>query len=49
LDVEASRTAFEEIRSTINQSMREQDAEAKEMTLDEIAYGFIQVANETMA
>ncbi|EIW77667.1 5-oxoprolinase [Coniophora puteana RWD-64-598 SS2] len=44
LDAEASRKAFEELAKDINkQSERE-----TEMGLDEIVYGFIKVANETM-
>ncbi|KAJ3490111.1 hypothetical protein NLI96_g1665 [Meripilus lineatus] len=42
LDSEASRIAFEKLASEINES---QD---KKIDLDEIVYGFIKVANETM-
>ncbi|PPQ65042.1 hypothetical protein CVT26_015738 [Gymnopilus dilepis] len=42
LDVEASKAAFEKLAEEIN---REQD---KKLSLDEIVYGFIKVANETM-
>ncbi|KAF8151804.1 5-oxoprolinase [Crassisporium funariophilum] len=42
LDIEASRVAFEDLVKDINAS---QD---KQLGLDEIVYGFIKVANETM-
>lgn len=42
LDIEASRTAFEKLAEDINKS-----SDTK-LGLDEIVYGFIQVANETM-
>ncbi|KAI6144173.1 Hydantoinase/oxoprolinase-domain-containing protein [Pisolithus tinctorius] len=42
LDVEASRTAFEKLASEIN------DSQEVSHELDEIIYGFIKVANETM-
>ncbi|KAH9931741.1 5-oxoprolinase [Amylocystis lapponica] len=42
LDVEASRSAFEVLAKTINGSQE------KQLDLDEIVYGFIKVANETM-
>ncbi|KAH8105404.1 5-oxoprolinase [Cristinia sonorae] len=42
LDIEASKSAFETLAKEINES---QD---KQMDLDEIVYGFIKVANETM-
>ncbi|KAF9483673.1 hypothetical protein BDN70DRAFT_873518 [Pholiota conissans] len=42
LDIEASRTAFEKLAEDINS---EQD---KKLSFDEIVYGFIKVANETM-
>ncbi|KAG8714788.1 hypothetical protein FRC09_017244, partial [Ceratobasidium sp. 395] len=42
LDLEASKTAFEKVAEEIRKSSD------KEYTLDEIVYGFIQVANETM-
>jgi 5-oxoprolinase (ATP-hydrolysing) len=43
LDIEASRTAFEKLAGEINSAHGE-----KSMSLDEIVYGFIKVANETM-
>ncbi|KIM63244.1 hypothetical protein SCLCIDRAFT_15597 [Scleroderma citrinum Foug A] len=42
LDVEASRTAFEKLAEQINESQE------VPIELDEIIYGFIKVANETM-
>ncbi|CAM6093520.1 unnamed protein product [Calypogeia fissa] len=48
LDVEASRLAFKELASTINAHRREQDPESKDMTVEEIALGFLDVANEAM-
>ncbi|KAF8484356.1 Hydantoinase/oxoprolinase-domain-containing protein [Gautieria morchelliformis] len=44
LDVEASRRAFEELAGRINSD----PSIAKRMDMDEIVYGFIKVANETM-
>ncbi|KAF9039145.1 5-oxoprolinase [Panaeolus papilionaceus] len=44
LDIEASRSAFEKVAEEINQSYGE-----SKLSLDEIVYGFIKVANETMA
>ncbi|EGO22924.1 hypothetical protein SERLADRAFT_416478 [Serpula lacrymans var. lacrymans S7.9] len=42
LDAEASRVAFEKVANEINESHE------KKLELDEIVYGFIKVANETM-
>ncbi|KAJ6615352.1 5-oxoprolinase [Mycena sp. CBHHK59/15] len=42
LDVDASRVAFEKLVSEINESSE------KKLSFDEIVYGFIKVANETM-
>ncbi|KNZ46548.1 5-oxoprolinase (ATP-hydrolysing) [Puccinia sorghi] len=42
LDREASISLFEELRQTINQDLGE------ELSLDEVAWGFIKIANETM-
>ncbi|KAG8710325.1 hypothetical protein FRC09_000187, partial [Ceratobasidium sp. 395] len=42
LDIEASKTAFEKVAEEIRNSSD------KDYTLDEIVYGFIKVANETM-
>jgi len=44
LDIEASRVKFKEIAETVN---AEGDFE-KELSLDEVVYGFIKIANETM-
>ncbi|KAI0357135.1 5-oxoprolinase [Trametes cingulata] len=44
LDIEASRSAFDKLAAEINASV----SEDKKMELDEIVYGFIKVANETM-
>lgn len=43
LDTEASRASFERLAKEINAN------QAKQLDLDEIVYGFIKVANETMA
>ena len=43
MDVEASRSAFDTLRTQINEET------GKSMELDEVVYGFIKVANETMA
>lgn len=42
LDFDASKTALEELRSQINAET------GKDMSLDEVASGFIRIANETM-
>ncbi|KAH9960659.1 5-oxoprolinase [Russula dissimulans] len=42
LDVDASRREFEKLAQNINENS------AKDLSLDEIIYGFIKVANETM-
>ncbi|KAF9466756.1 5-oxoprolinase [Collybia nuda] len=42
LDIEASQSAFEKVAREIN------DSHEKQLSLDEIVYGFIKVANETM-
>ena len=47
LDVEASKALFEELAVSINKEVSKGD-KSKEMTPDEIAYGFIKIANETM-
>lgn len=48
LDVEATRKAFEKLSVEINSYKKTQDPYAKDMTVEEIALGFINVANETM-
>ncbi|KAF2102344.1 hypothetical protein NA57DRAFT_35089 [Rhizodiscina lignyota] len=47
LDEEASKKLFEDLAKDINSDVAQGDKE-KEMSLDEIAYGFIKIANETM-
>ncbi|GAB7355403.1 hypothetical protein MBLNU459_g5921t1 [Dothideomycetes sp. NU459] len=47
LDAEASKKLFEELTEKINSEVAGGNKE-KEMTTDEIAYGFIKIANETM-
>ncbi|GAA6042425.1 hypothetical protein JCM8097_008446 [Rhodosporidiobolus ruineniae] len=48
LDREASVKALEAVRKEIN-AYNKEIGSGKELTLDEVAYGFITVANETMA
>lgn len=48
LDVDATKKEFEKLAKEINIYRRNQDAGAKDMTVEEIAQGFINVANETM-
>jgi 5-oxoprolinase (ATP-hydrolysing) len=47
LDEEASKKLFEELAKKINADITKGGKE-KEMSLDEVAYGFIKIANETM-
>lgn len=47
LDEETSRRMFEQLTQEINQDLSQGD-QSKEMTPDEVAFGFIKVANETM-
>ena len=47
LDVKASEKLFQELTREINKEIAE-DNDDKKMTPDEIAYGFIKIANETM-
>lgn len=47
LDEETSRRLFEQLTQEINQELSQGD-QNKEMTPDEVAFGFIKVANETM-
>ena len=42
MDVEAAKTAFEKVAKEVNENMH------GELSLDEVVYGFIKVANETM-
>ncbi|KAG9156121.1 hypothetical protein Leryth_024699 [Lithospermum erythrorhizon] len=48
LDVSATKEAFEKLSKQINSYRRSQDLTANDMTVEEIAQGFINVANETM-
>lgn len=47
LDTEASEKLFRELADTINKEIAGENKD-KEMSLDEVAYGFIKIANETM-
>ncbi|KAJ5788095.1 Hydantoinase B/oxoprolinase [Penicillium paradoxum] len=47
LDGQASQVLFEELTEKINHELTE-GGQSREMSLDEVAYGFIKVANETM-
>jgi 5-oxoprolinase (ATP-hydrolysing) len=47
LDAEASEKLFRELAETINKEIASGNKD-KEMSLDEVAYGFIKIANETM-
>lgn len=47
LDIKASEKLFEELTKTINEELKTKSGE-KTMTPDEVAYGFIKIANETM-
>ncbi|PIA39036.1 hypothetical protein AQUCO_02700306v1 [Aquilegia coerulea] len=48
LDVNATRDEFEKLSNSINSYRKSQDPSAKSMTVEEIALGFVNVANETM-
>lgn len=48
LDINATRGKFDELAKQINAYRKSQDPLAKDMTLEEIAQGFVNVANETM-
>lgn len=47
LDVEASRKVIEELTDAVNADLMK-DGKKEKMTLDEVAYGFIKIANESM-
>ncbi|KAL8671038.1 MAG: hypothetical protein Q9168_004451 [Polycauliona sp. 1 TL-2023] len=47
LDKEASEKLFHELTDQINKETADESKE-KQMTVDEVAYGFIKIANETM-
>ncbi|GAB2285300.1 5-oxoprolinase [Dionaea muscipula] len=48
LDIDATRKEFKKLAMQINSYRRSQDPSAKDMTVEEIALGFVNVANETM-
>ncbi|KAG6541304.1 hypothetical protein Mapa_017357 [Marchantia paleacea] len=48
LDVEATRAAFQELATSINVHRREQDPTSEDMSVEAIALGFLDVANEAM-
>ncbi|KAM7498567.1 hypothetical protein LguiA_022981 [Lonicera macranthoides] len=48
LDIQACREEFENLAKQINLYRKSQDPLAKDMTVEEIALGFVNVANETM-
>ncbi|KAF7827247.1 5-oxoprolinase [Senna tora] len=48
LDVKSTREEFEKLAGQINAYRKNQDQSAKDMTVEEIALGFVNVANETM-
>ncbi|XP_057971439.1 5-oxoprolinase 1 [Malania oleifera] len=48
LDITATRDEFKKLAVQINSYRKSQDSSAKDMTVEEIALGFVDVANETM-
>ncbi|XP_058180943.1 5-oxoprolinase 1 [Rhododendron vialii] len=48
LDIKATREEFQNLAKQINTYRKSQDTLAKDMTVEEIAQGFVNVANETM-
>lgn len=48
LDIKATREKFEKLAIQINSYRKSQDPSVKDMTVEEIAMGFVNVANETM-
>ncbi|KAL6130352.1 hypothetical protein ACLB2K_068732 [Fragaria x ananassa] len=48
LDIEETRKEFENLAEQINSYRKSQDPFAKDMTVEDIALGFVNVANETM-
>ncbi|KAM0941322.1 putative 5-oxoprolinase (ATP-hydrolyzing) [Dioscorea sansibarensis] len=48
LDIEATRKAFEKLSGEINSYRKNQDPSVRDMSVEEIALGFVNVANETM-
>ncbi|CAN4116929.1 unnamed protein product [Withania somnifera] len=48
LDIDATTEEFEKLARQINSYRKSQDSSARDMTIEEIAQGFVNVANETM-
>lgn len=48
LDIKATREEFEKLAKQINSYRKSQDPSAKDMAVEDIALGFVNVANETM-
>ncbi|CAL0314007.1 unnamed protein product [Lupinus luteus] len=48
LDIKSTREEFEKLARQINAYRKNQDPSVKDMTVEEIALGFVDVANETM-
>ncbi|KAJ1985073.1 hypothetical protein H4R34_000250 [Dimargaris verticillata] len=48
LDIDKSRALFVELATTINQARQTSNTAQPDLSIDEVAYGFIKVANETM-
>ncbi|XP_057738252.1 5-oxoprolinase 1-like [Arachis stenosperma] len=48
LDINATREEFRKLANQVNSYRRNQDPAATDMTIEEIAQGFVDVANETM-
>lgn len=48
LDIDATRDEFEKLARQINSYRKSQDSSTRDMTIEEIAQGFVNVANETM-
>ncbi|KAF2318170.1 hypothetical protein GH714_002035 [Hevea brasiliensis] len=48
LDIKATREEFEKLAKQINSYRKSQDPSAKDMTVEDVALGFVSVANETM-
>ncbi|KAL3358039.1 hypothetical protein AABB24_015267 [Solanum stoloniferum] len=48
LDIDATREEFEKLARQINSYRKSQDSSARDMTVEAIAQGFVNVANETM-
>ncbi|KAK0591883.1 hypothetical protein LWI29_009714 [Acer saccharum] len=48
LDIQATRQEFQKLACEINSYRKSQDPSIKDMTVEEIALGFVNVANETM-